>query len=414
MKSSTGRWVSGDDFFDREADLEILRRLIEDHNHVLLTGQRRMGKTSITREIARRLEADDWICLFCDVEDAKCPEDVIVEMAAAAQAIQSIGKRFTRGIRRLIRDRIKEINVLEFGIKMRAGIDAGNWKRLGELLLRDCADQKQRVLLVIDELPIFLKRILDKDQHAKRVDEFLSWLRGAIQRNGKDGPVLIVSGSIGLQPLVRRLGIPDRINHLYSYRLEPWEKEKCINCFKHLASSYGLSYEDGVAEAVYEALGIGIPHHVQSFFAHLRDFSVIQQLDQVRVQDVDTVYRTELLGPTGQIDLDHYRLRLKDALTEDGYIIALEILAEAAIQNVFTPTARKVLVRKYGRITEDPRERISEVLDVLVHDGYLVADGDGHRFHFRLLKEWWAVQFTGHYTPLDEDGSGNQSNEIAQ
>lgn len=41
MRSSTGRWVCGNDFFDREADLEILENYVKDHNHVLLTGQRR-------------------------------------------------------------------------------------------------------------------------------------------------------------------------------------------------------------------------------------------------------------------------------------------------------------------------------------------------------------------------------------
>ena len=57
MRSSTGRWVSGDDFFDREQELKALETRIRDLNHTLLTGQRRMGKTSLARELGRRLEA---------------------------------------------------------------------------------------------------------------------------------------------------------------------------------------------------------------------------------------------------------------------------------------------------------------------------------------------------------------------
>ena len=60
MKSSTGRWVDGDDFFNREADLENLKRSVVARNHILLTGQRRMGKTSVVRELGRQLEAEDW------------------------------------------------------------------------------------------------------------------------------------------------------------------------------------------------------------------------------------------------------------------------------------------------------------------------------------------------------------------
>ena len=37
--------------------------------------------------------------------------------------------------------------------------------------------------------------MLHDDGDAKRVDEFLSWLRGAIQALGDQAPVFIVSGS---------------------------------------------------------------------------------------------------------------------------------------------------------------------------------------------------------------------------
>ncbi|MDE0104248.1 MAG: hypothetical protein OXN89_17895 [Bryobacterales bacterium] len=51
MRSSTGRWVSGNDFFGRDHELTVLEARVRDHNHVLLTGQLRMGKTSIAREL---------------------------------------------------------------------------------------------------------------------------------------------------------------------------------------------------------------------------------------------------------------------------------------------------------------------------------------------------------------------------
>ena len=81
MKSSTGRWVSGDDFFNREKELSILETYVRDHNHVLLTGQRRMGKTSIARELGRRLELEGWTFLFADVEAATRAEDAIADIA---------------------------------------------------------------------------------------------------------------------------------------------------------------------------------------------------------------------------------------------------------------------------------------------------------------------------------------------
>ena len=36
MRSSTGRWVSGEDFFGRDRELQVLEARICDGNHVLL------------------------------------------------------------------------------------------------------------------------------------------------------------------------------------------------------------------------------------------------------------------------------------------------------------------------------------------------------------------------------------------
>ena len=269
-------------------------------------------------------------------------------------------------------------------MKIRAGLNAGNWRRRGEQLIRECALRGQRVLLVIDELPILLKRILDRDgDGSRRVDEFLSWLRGAMQAIDAGSPVLIVSGSIGLAPLVQRLGIPDRINYLEPLRLGPWDRHASTACFDLLAANHGLRVEE-------------------SFFARLREFAVMNNRGRVTVADVATVYRTVLLGPAGQNDLVHYQTRLKEALEDDLHTIAMEILADAAIRGAFTPTARRCLEQCYAPVAADVPGRITDVLDVLVHDGYLEDADEGFRFPSRLLRDWWSARFRGHRVPLEQ------------
>ena len=228
MRSSTGRWVSGGDFFDRERELQVLKTRILGGNHILLTGQRRMGKTSVARELGRRLEGEGWIFLFADVEGATCAEDAIADIAKAAHPFRKLASRFASTMQRWIGDKVEEISAYEFRVKIRAGLDAGSWRRYGEQLLRDCAAQDKPVLLVIDELPILLKRMLNGDDDVRKVDEFLSWLRGMLQDLGDGSLVILVSGSIGLSPLVKKLGIPDRINHLDPFRLGPWDRDTSV------------------------------------------------------------------------------------------------------------------------------------------------------------------------------------------
>ena len=194
MRSTTDRWVGGDDFFDRESELRLLESRVCGGNHVLLTGQRRMGKTSIARELGRRLEFQGWTSLFTDVEGATCPEDVIAEVAEAVHPIRSISSRFADTMKRLVGENVEEISASEFRVRVRAGL-SGRWRRYGTELIGSCAEHDKRVLLIIDELPIFLMRMLRNDEGARRVDEFLSWLRGVLQGLGSRSPVLIVSGS---------------------------------------------------------------------------------------------------------------------------------------------------------------------------------------------------------------------------
>ena len=409
MKSATGRWVSGEDLFDRVQELKVLRKHVSDGNHILLTGQRRMGKTSIARELGRRLSNEKWIFLFVDVEAAASIEDVIALLAQEMHPIQSIASRVKASLGKVVGS-LEEVSAAEFRVRVRAGLTTGNWRRYGEGLLHECASNEQPVLIVLDELPIFLMRLLRADGNdPKRVDEFLSWLRGAFQTLETGTVVLMVSGSIGLAPLVGRLGMSDRINYLHSFRVGPWDRETSVACFERLAESYGLVVDEGVAAAVYGKLGMGIPHHVQSFFSRLQDDAIIRGVDRLTQESVARVYRTFLLGPSGQRDLLHYETRLRDHLVEDvDYAIAMEVLAEAATQGAFTPQARQALEQSYGVLYDKIQARTRAVLDVLEHDGYLQRHEDAHRFGSRLLREWWRTRFERGYVPLQDRLLGRQ------
>ena len=401
MRSATGRWVTDGDFFDRERELGILESRIQDGNHIVMTGQRRMGKTSILRELGRRLEQKGWVFLFADVEKDRSEEDVITSLAEAIHPVLPMTKRLLKGMGRgwqgLVK-RVDRIDIRKFSVAFRAALDSGNWRRSGERLIAHCHG---RTLIVMDEVPIFLAHLLGQENGAARVDGFLSWLRGAFQKPEGDAPVLIISGSIGLAPLVERLGISDRVNHLDPFRLGPWDQSTSIKCFETLTESYGLTAEDGVAAAVYERLGVGIPQHVQSFFARLRDHLQMNDRDRIALADVDEVYRSGLLGPSGQNDLSHYEERLRDGLGDPHRSrIAMEILAEAAVQGTFSTEAHAQLEKVQSKLSDDASRLIADTLAVLVHDGYLEKHDEGHRFMSNLLRDWWRIRFRHHYRPL--------------
>lgn len=173
---------------------------------------------------------------------------------------------------------------------------------------------------------------------------------------------------------------------------------------RRLRRTYGLSADDGVARAVYEHLGTGVPQYVQSFFARLRDYVRMHDRNRITLDDVAEVYRTELLGPSGQNDLAHHEARLRDGLgDEHRYGLAMEILAESAIQGTFTTEARRQLEKRHSKLVEDAPRQVTDTLAVLVHDEYIEPHPDGHRFIMKLLRDWWKARFRHHYRPLVEN-----------
>lgn len=406
VRSRVGIPVVGSDFYGRDAEIKNLSNRVRDGNHILLSGQRRTGKTSIARELGRTLEEEGWVALFANVENASSPEDAISEIACGAHSVQPIVSRIVDGMKRRFQRNVSELSAGEFRVRIRAELDSGNWRQVGLGLLIACSNHRRPVLLVIDELPIFLSRLFRNGGDVRKVDEFLSWMRHAFQTIGKDSPVAFLTGSIGLLPLVERLGLPHRINYFSPFHLEPWNRETSIQCFSRLAARYGICAEDDVPGAVHDSLGLGIPHYVQRMFAEIRYISESRGGAVITRADVEEAYNTWLLGPWGHGDLIHYLTRLEVAFDKATLSVAMAILAETATQGVFTASAHQELERLQFKRFGDSSGRVRLALGVLEHDGYLIRHSDGYRFEFKLLRDWMKSRFEGIHHPYNSQPDG--------
>ena len=217
MRPQAGAPVTGASFFDREAELRLLETKVRGGSHILLAGQRRMGKTSVAKELGRRLQADRWEFIFADVEDAASPQDVVRDIAKAAHSVAGT-RRLTAALGRWFKENIEELSAQEFSVKLRAAGDYA-WRQQGEALIDACANHEAGVLLVLDELPIFLSRLLAQEDGERQAPLFLRWLRRMRQQYAGSSFAVLVSGSIGMAPMVARMGMPDSINDLYPFRL---------------------------------------------------------------------------------------------------------------------------------------------------------------------------------------------------
>ena len=80
LRQAQGNWVDGDRFWGREDDIRMLVRKIDEGAHISIVAQRRMGKTSLMKELGRRLK-DRYVCLFLDLQKELVPADAVAELA---------------------------------------------------------------------------------------------------------------------------------------------------------------------------------------------------------------------------------------------------------------------------------------------------------------------------------------------
>lgn len=393
LRKTVGVWVDGDRFFDREIEILELQDRVRHGTHTLLTAQRRMGKTSLVRELLNRSDSGGGTGgVFVNLEDATDPADAIVAIGLQSRSKRSVLRRLREGTVKAL-GRIEDVQLPELRIKLRAEIDGGNWKQKGDEILEALAEHHAPIVLAIDELPLLVSRMLkgrDYRMTPERIDttdEFLSWLRRNAQTH-RDRICMVVSGSIGIAPILRQAGLSATMNVFSAYQLGPWEQAIASRCLEKLAETYELDLPPAVRSAICHRLRSCIPHHVQQFFDALHRHLMIQGRQNATIEDAESAYRHEMLGPRGKIDMDHYEERLKLVLGIDGYKVALELLAKTAGDGLLRPKSIDSYEKTLRAAADAGADSLRFVLEVLEHDGYLARGPDGYRFESGLLEDW--------------------------
>lgn len=387
--SRCGPPVRDADFVGRAEDVARLRdRLARDH--VLLSAPRRVGKTSVMHHLEQTAtRGAGWAGAVYysaegDGDEAAFVAGLFAHVAKAPGA-EHVRRRLAAETRRGWFARITRVQAGSLALELRAAHQA-DWHRLAAAFADALGGQPpgRPLLVMVDELPVFLKRLIDRDRSA--AEQLLAWFRRLRQGDPErpDAVRWLLAGSIGLAPLTAREGWAHLINDLAPEALGPLAEADARALLTGLATTHRVPIEDGERDALLARLGWPLPYFVQLVFAEL--------MRQAPGPDrVDRVFAA-LCSVAASGSFETWWGRLRDELGAVGAHAAEALLDVCAVR---PEGARRsaVVDAVAGFWHEHERDdRRRAVMGCLEHDGYVVWDGTRWRFRSPLLREVWLAR----------------------
>ncbi len=394
MRNLIGPSVEADDFFDRETELREFRRLLDNDANILLSAPRRVGKTSLANRLA-----DEWKktpnrkAVVFSAESCGSELDFVdslVNQLSGAGLNASWWKGTVETFRRLKRELagIKVSVGIDFEVGGVADLQHTSLKSLVAHILKRIEDSDDTVLIVVDELPEMLGTMQKQPEGARRVEQFLHWLREMRQTFRKRVRWLLL-GSVGLDSFVELRNLGATINDLTPQSLGAFSDDVADAFLKKLGADNALVLPEDVRREIVQRLGWPLPYHLQLMFHALLALNE----RPATVASIDRAVAYLLRPESNSVYFDTWRQRLREQLGPDDLRmvqLALKQLCDKPLGLSRHKLLDCVMVVSPGANSFDVDQRLGDLLKMLERDGYLLRDDDGHyAFRSFLLREYW-------------------------
>lgn len=385
VKNLIGPPVTGDNFYGREKELEEALILLNQGNSLLLASPRRVGKSSFSRKIIELSEKQGYSSMYVDLQGVISEQEFGERLADAFRKVKmeesklygvmdSVGRLFHR---------VKKVEVKGVGLEFRE--DNAKFYSEVEKLIGNLP--KRRVLVVIDELAVFLQRI-EEQSGIEAVEAILNWLR-KMRQNNQDKLLWIFCSSVSITNYASRNNLSYTINDLTPFKLGEMSFEEASGLLHQLCigqSKEPFNKED--TETILLKLGWKLPFFIQLFFNYYqRDVQSYMSIGMEAASDkiIDLIITEHQLSSWSE-RLAGYGKYEKPAQLLLNYLCLPEHKSDRKHLESIIKTA---CVQ-----SEDPCLVYSEVRQMLDTDGYLMEDDKGNIiFRSPIIRQYWFNKF---------------------
>lgn len=385
MKANPGGQIDVKAVIGRDPLIELMWETIEQQS-VVMTAERRIGKTTIIRKMLAEPIAG-WIPVFQDLERCHTANEfAMVVYREIHQFLSAKGKAARRA-----KEWFAAMGGTEIGgiFKLPERAQSANWKDILSHSIEDLIYENDqsgtRLLFLWDEVPFMLANIRDREGEPMAM-EVLDVLRALRQTHA--GLRMVVTGSIGLHHVISSLKDKNYanspVNDMVSINVPALDLPDAIQLANELIEGENLgSSETEMTAAVLANEADRFPFYIHHIVKALKIRGLSATPENVR-----QVVASQLLDDNDPWELLHYRTRIQTYYGQDEPAV-IRILDELAVGGK-PASVNDLLAMLKSSMSFDDRERLLRLLSLMVRDHYLSRDPEGcYQFAFPLIRRWW-------------------------
>jgi hypothetical protein len=377
MRANPGGEIAPAEVMGRDKLIADLWGILEQQS-VILSAERRMGKTSVIKKMRSEANPDKLLPIYRDLENVRSPLEFVETIFKDVEEYLSKVNRTARKTRAFL----TQLGGIEFsGFKL-PEIAAPHWKNLLTQTIADVVEnQDRKVILLWDEVPYMLDNIGDA-----AAMELLDTLRSI--RQMYPAVRMVYTGSIGLHHVIgtlRKAGYTnDPINDMYVQDVPPLSAKDATNLARKLLEGERIQTPDIQGTAVFIADELSnIPFYIHHLIVKLKlrggsgDIPAIKEIIADCLDD-----------PLNPWKMEYYRERV-DSYYDDKQrpyaLNLLDILAAADGSLSFDELFGGI---KQESETQD-KEMARKVLRLLEQDYYIYKQDGKFQFRYPLIQKYW-------------------------
>ena len=388
IKNKIGVPVTGEDFFGRVQELSRANRYLDEGQSLLLSAPRRIGKSSLAKKLIANKTSQQWKCIYIDLQGTATKEEFLRTLINSFTGV-GLMEKTSRKVKDLISSAFNATDGVELGMLK---IDLNHKDQSTSLYRRlaDTFDYEHDTLIVIDELPLFLGKLMNQEgENRDDVEYLLNWFR-SIRQNEKSHLRWLFCGSVGLRNFTNHHRMSQSINDLIDFELGELPKDEAYGLIKALACSYDINIDDNVVTETLELMQWSIPYFLQLLMDR-----IISKVQSGADRNIDM---NDIEQAVDELATSDYLMTWDERLDEyqDLEIYARVILNALSTAEAGLTKGQLLQLTMNGKESTEQHQvnmQLTKVLDMLEHDGYIIRKESNRKFRSPLLRKWWKYKF---------------------